>query len=135
MADFIDSNRLRLWALGGALALGLTQAGCAHPVVVEPSVVVSSRIGHAPIHAQIGWPAPVVVVPPPRVIYAPPAPVVLAPPVYRPAPGWAPGHGRAGWNGHRQHRGHDRDHGHDGDRDHGHDSRRDQREDRPGWRR
>ena len=109
MLAHIDRKRLRLVALGGALALGLTQVGCAHPVAVEPSVVFSSRIGHAPVQAQIGWPAPVLVVPPPRVIYTPPPRVVYAPPVYRPAPGWGPGHGRPWWNGHRQHRGHDRD--------------------------
>ena len=89
--------RRKLLALSG-LALGLTQVGCAHPVAVQPSVVISSRIGHAPVYAQIGLPAPVVVVPPPRVVYVPPPRVFHAPPVYLPAPAW--GHGHAHGHGH-----------------------------------
>ena len=78
----------------GSLALGLSQVGCAHPVVMEPSVVFSSQIGHAPVYAQVGVPGPV--------IYAPPR-VIYAPPVYRPVPGWAYGHDRH-W-GHDRHEG------------------------------
>ena len=98
---FKNSGR-KILALAG-LALGLTQVGCAHPVAVEPSVVISSRIGHAPVYAQIGIPAPVVVVPPPRVVYAPPPRVFHAPPVYLPAPAW--GHGLVYGHGHGQARG------------------------------
>ena len=79
----------------GSLMLGLAQVGCAHPVMVEPSVVVHSRLGHFPIQAQIGVPGQVLYAPPPRVIYLPPPPprVVYAPQIYRPAPGWQHSHG------------------------------------------
>lgn len=82
--------------LMGSLVLGLTQVGCAHPVSVEPSVVVHSRLGHLPIQAQIGAPGQVIYAPPPRVIYLPPPPprVVYAPQIYRPAPVWQHGHDR-----------------------------------------
>lgn len=109
MFKFIQGIRgpwgsVRLWGLGLVALAGL-QTGCAHPVAVEPSVVISSRIGHAPVYAQIGIPAPVVVMPPPRVIYAPPPRVIYAPPIYAPHPGRGHGHGRPEWRGHR--------HGHD----------------------
>lgn len=110
-------------ALFGSLALGLSQVGCAHPVVVEPSVVFSSQIGHAPVYAQVGVPGPVIYGPP-RVIYTPPAPpprVIYAPPVYRVAPGWGHGH----------HWGQDR---HEGGRGERWDDRRGHR-DHEGWRR
>lgn len=109
MTARIKFRWLRWGALGGALALGLAQVGCAHPVAVEPSVVISSRIGHAPVVAQIGMPAPVILLPPPRVLYAPPPRVLYAPPVYGygPAPGWGREHGRPGWRGHRPGHGHE----------------------------
>ena len=44
----------RALALLGLLGLGLAQVGCAHPVVVEPSVTVHSRIGHLPVYTQVG---------------------------------------------------------------------------------
>lgn len=94
---------LRPAACMGALTMALMQVACAHPVDVAPSVVISSRIGHAPVVTQIGFPAPVLVMPPaawqiphPRVLYAPP--------VYVPAPVWG--------YGHHQHRGHGYGHGH-----------------------
>jgi hypothetical protein len=66
------------------LGLGLMQVGCAHPVVVEPSVTVHSRIGHVPVYTQVGVPGPVYYAPP-RVIYAPPPPrVVYVPQVHVP---------------------------------------------------
>lgn len=81
-----------------SLVLGLIQVGCAHPVFVEPSVIVHSRIGQFPVHAQVGFPGPVIHAPPPRVIYAPPPRVIYAPPppprvvfvprVYAPVHGW-----------------------------------------------
>jgi hypothetical protein len=82
----------RSLALLGLLGLGLMQGGCAHPVVVEPSVSVHSRIGHFPVYAQVGVPGPVIYAPPrvvyapPRVIYAPPPPprVVYVPQVHVP---------------------------------------------------
>lgn len=109
----------------GSLALGLLQVGCAHPVVMEPSVSFSTQIGHAPVYAQVGVPGPVIYGPP-RVIYTPPPPprVVYAPPVYRPAPVWAYGRDR--------HWGHDRHEGGRGDR---RDDRRGGHGDRDEWRR
>ena len=83
------------------LALGLMQVGCAHPVAVEPSVVISSRIGPAPVYAQIGMPPPMVVMPPPRVVYAPP-PVFYGPPVYQASPAWGWGRGHRWGHGHRE---------------------------------
>jgi hypothetical protein len=99
----------RALALFSLLGLGFVQVGCAHPVVVEPSVVVSSRIGHFPVYAQVGVPAPVVVMPSPRVIYAPPPPprVIYAPQVYGPVYGVGRGHDR---RHDRLHWGHDRRH-------------------------
>ena len=115
----------RAIAMLGLLGLGLAQVGCAHPVMVEPSVSVHSRIGHIPVYTQIGVPDPVIYGPPPRVIYAPPPPprVVYVPRVVAPAHGWEHGHGgrfrghersqfrpggaesgRIGWN--RRHDGH-----------------------------
>lgn len=108
----------RAMALLGLLGLGVVQVGCAHPVVVEPSVTVHSRIGHYPVYAQVGVPGPVIYAPPPRVIYAPPPPprVVYVPRVYGPPHDWGHGHerrhrdhddgghGRGAWD----HRGHGR---------------------------
>lgn len=95
----------RAMALLGLLGLGFVQVGCAHPVVVEPSVVVSSRIGHFPVYAQVGVPGPVVVMPSPRVIYAPPPPprVIYAPQVYGPVYDWGRGHDRRHWGHERRH--------------------------------
>jgi hypothetical protein len=86
----------RTIALLGLLGLGLAQVGCAHPVVVEPSVSVHSRIGHFPVYSQVGVPGPVMYAPSPRVIYAPPPPprVVFVPRVAAPVHGW--GHGSDG---------------------------------------
>jgi hypothetical protein len=85
----------RSWALLGLLGLGLMQGGCAHPVVVEPSVTVHSRIGHVPVYTQVGVPGPVYYAPP-RVIYvpAPPPRVVFVPRVHPPAQIWDNGHNR-----------------------------------------
>lgn len=85
----------RALALLALLGLGLAQVGCAHPVWVEPSVSVHSRIGQFPVYTQIGMPGPVIYAPPPRVIYAPPPPprVVFVPRVVDPVYGWGHGHG------------------------------------------
>ncbi len=97
----------RAMALFGLLGLGLAQVGCAHPVVVEPSVSVHSRIGHFPVYAQVGLPGPVIYAPPPRVIYLPPPQVVVVPRAYEPVYGWGHGYGRH-FRGHeRQHDRHD----------------------------
>jgi hypothetical protein len=124
----MSSQFFKIWSrkflLLGGLALGLSQVGCAHPLVVQPSVAVSSRIGHFPVYAQVGIPGPVVMVPPPRVIYAPPPRVIYAPPVYyRAAPAWgygpsprsAWGHDRPGRKDHRDDRHHDRGYDHPGE--------------------
>eukprot|EP01030_Chromulinospumella_sphaerica_P004019 gene4019-3931_t len=50
-------RKLALW---GGLALGLAQVGCAHPVVMEPQVVVSSRMGYPPVYGRVHVPGPVV---------------------------------------------------------------------------
>ena len=102
------------WAvLPVTLAVGFVQAGCAHPVVMEPSVAISTQLGSAPVYAQIGFPTPMVLMPPPRVMYAPP-PVVYAPPVYQASPAWGWGRGHHPW-GAEYRGGH---HGHGG-REHG----------------
>ena len=130
------SSFSRSLALLGMLGLGWVQVGCAHPVVIEPSVSVHSRIGHVPVYAQVGVPGSVHYAPPPRVIYAPPPRVIYVPPPpprvvfvprahvpwgHPPVQIWGHGHDR----GHRrQERRHDRqeerDRGHDGrgQRDH-----------------
>lgn len=115
----------RALALLGLLGLGLAQVGCAHPVVVEPSVSVHSRIGHFPVYAQVGVPGPVIYAPPPRVIYAPPPPprVVYVPRVVTPGYGWGHGHERR-W-GHERSQRHHKDDGYGrgggwGHRDNGH---------------
>lgn len=109
----------RKMGLLGCLALGLTQVGCAHPVMVEPSVAISSHIGYPSVYAQVQVPGPMVVMPSPRAIYMPPPPPrvvyaqpMYAPQIYRSAPVWGYGgrHESRDWR-YRQ------GHGHGGDRD------------------
>lgn len=99
------SSFSRALALFGLLGLGVVQVGCAHPVVVEPSVVVHSRIGHFPVYAQVGVPGPVIYAPPP-----PPPRVVYVPRVVTPVHGWGHGH-------ERHFRGHERKHDRHDDRE------------------
>ncbi len=114
MPDSFQPSFSRAIALLGLLGLGVAQVGCAHPVWVEPSVAVHSRIGNFPVYTQIGIPGPVIYGPPPRVIYTPPPPprVVYVPPVYAPGVygpvnGWGHGHDRH-FKGHeRKHFRHD----------------------------
>lgn len=115
-------RQLGLWVV---LALGLTQVGCAHPVMMEPSVVISSRIGYPNVYAQVQVPGPMVVMPPPRAIYLPPPPprVIYAPQVY-PQPVYRSGWGYGGYPGGRDWR-HRSEHGHGRGDDH----------DRHDWRR
>ena len=84
----------------GVCALALTQAACAHPVVVEPSVVVQARLGgpvYGSIYAPLYGPPPVVVAPPPPVWLAPPPTVVM------PYGAWVPpGHRHRHWHGRHQ---------------------------------
>lgn len=121
MSMLLFKTRGRQALLLGAWVLGLSQVGCAQPVVMEPSVVFSSSMGHAPVYAQVGLPG-AVVYGPPQVVYAPaPWPrVVYAPPMVHHAPGW----GHHGWG----HAGHEGGWGErrDGHRGHGdrHDGRR-----------
>jgi hypothetical protein len=124
------SSFSRPLALLGLLGLALMQVGCAHPLVVEPSVSVHSRIGHAPVYGHVGVPSPVYYgpprviyapPPPPRVIYAPPPPprVIYVPRAHPPAQIWGPGHDRG-------HRGQERGQFREDERDRG--GRRGQRE-------
>jgi hypothetical protein len=100
----LKSSFSRALGLVGLLALGLVQGGCAHPVFVEPSVTVHSRIGHFPVHAQVGLPGQVIYAPPPRVIYAPSPPprVVYVPRAVASVDGWGHGHERR-WGQERRH--------------------------------
>jgi len=98
------------WWLGLA-ALALSQAGCAHPVVMEPSVVVQGRLG-GPVYGSVTYGPPPVVYSPAPVWLPPPPPVLMAPrvvvpsyPVY--APAYASGYARPAWRGgHHEPRGH-----------------------------
>jgi hypothetical protein len=94
----------------GLLTLTLAQTGCAHPVLMEPSVVVQARVGgpvygapHMQVYGQFYGgsyaPAPVVVSPA-SVWLPPPPPVVMVPRPYGP-----------GWRGERYGHGHERGHG------------------------
>ena len=114
------SSFSRAMALCGLLGLGFAQAGCAHSVAVEPSVVIHSRIGHFPVYAQVGVPGPVIYHHPPRVIYAPPPPprVVYVPQAHGPAYSWGHGHERRRWGHERRHA--QRDDGRQGRGDWGH---------------
>jgi hypothetical protein len=110
----------------GLLGVALMQAGCAHPVYVEPSVSVHSLIGHAQVYGHVGVPGPIYYAPP-RVVYAPPPPprVIYVPQVHGPqvhvprahppAQIWGGGHdrGRRG-QGYRQFREEEREHGRGG---------------------
>ena len=124
MRFLVKPSFSRAMALLGLLALGFAQVGCAHPVVVEPSVSVHSRMGHFPVYAQVGVPGPVIYAPPPRVVDAPPppprvvyvprvyaprvyAPGAYAPRVYAPVHGWGHGHERLQRGQERRHDRHD----------------------------
>lgn len=140
MSSQVFKRWSRRFVLLGGMALGLTQVGCAHPLVVEPSVTVSSRIGHFPVYGQVGLPAHTVLMPAPHSIYAPPPRVIYAPPpVYRSAPVW--GHvqpPRHAWGHDRREARHsDRSDRRDDRRDGGRDGGRGQagRGDRDGWNR
>jgi hypothetical protein len=143
------SSFSRPLALFGLLGLALMQGGCAHPVFVEPSVSVHSRIGHAPVYGHVGVPGPVYYgpprvihapPPPPRVIYVPPPPprVVVVPQVHvprvhvprshPPAQIWDHGHNRV-------HRGQERRQYREDERERGGDRDRDGRGQRDQWRR
>lgn len=103
MRSFLSLVRTRNAALLGVCALALTQAACAHPVVVEPSVVVQARLGgpvYGSIYAPLYGPPPVVVAPPP-VWVAPPPPVVM------PYGAWS----TPGYRHHHKWHGHGLDHG------------------------
>ena len=101
MRSFFKFGCSRPAALLGVCALALTQAACAHPVVVEPSVVVQARLG-GPVYGSIYAPlygAPPVMAPPP--VWVAPAPVIV------PYGAWVP-------PGHRYRHGHGRHQEHEG---------------------
>lgn len=103
MRSFFTLLCSRPTALLGVFGLALTQAACAHPVVVEPSVVVQARLGgpvYGAIYAPLYGTSPVMVAPPPPVWVAPPPPVVM------PYGAWVqPGYRHGHWHG----RGYDHD--------------------------
>lgn len=96
MHSVLSFFRSRSLALLGVCGLALTQAACAHPLVVEPSVVVQARLGgpvYGSVYAPLYGPPPVVVAPQP-VWVAPPPPVVM------PYGAWTPpGHRHHHWHG------------------------------------
>jgi hypothetical protein len=112
-------HRIRIWT--GAVVCALSQAACAHPVVVQPGVAIQVRPAmpvpapvygplhgpfngpfnghvHGHIHGAYGWP-PVVVAPP--VVWVPPQRLLVPEPVPRPwGHGHRHGHARAPQRGH-----------------------------------
>ena len=87
----------------GLLGAAFAQTGCAHPVMVQPSVMIQPGVGYPHAYGSAYPGASVMVVPrvAPQVVYSAP---VYAPPVYRPVYGY--GYvGRGGW-GHGGHEGH-----------------------------
>ncbi len=81
MPSVLSLFRSRAALLVGTCGLALMQTACAHPVVVEPSVVVHGRLG-GPVHGSLyagplyGPPAVVVA---PQPLWMPPPPVVMPP--------------------------------------------------------
>lgn len=101
-------------ALLGLLGAAFVQTGCAHPVMVEPSVVIQSRIAYPQVYgpqvvSSIGYYPQVVVRP--SVVYPPPvAPIYMPQPIRFQSYGY--GQPRLAWGGHER-GGH---HRHDGGR-------------------
>jgi hypothetical protein len=113
MKTLLSLLRTRAAGWLGLAALALSQAGCAHPVVMEPSVVVQGRIG-GPVYGSVVLgptvygPPPVVVGPPPLWL-PPPPPVVMAPRVLSPYPvypAYPPQAYARPWRGERHGHGH-----------------------------
>ena len=97
MRNVLSLIRSRAAALLGVCGLALLQTACAHPVMVEPAVVVQARVGgpvYGSVYAPLYGPPPVVVAPQPAWI-APP-PVVVSPQMWGPPPGHRHHHG---WHG------------------------------------
>ena len=106
-------TRAALWL--GLAAMALSQSGCAHPVMVQPSVVVQARVGgpaYATAHGTVVYGPPPVVMAPAPIWLPPPPPVVMAPPMVLPAPYPPHAHYRPLWRG--EHRGHGHGWGHRG---------------------
>ncbi len=103
MHTLLSLIRSRAGMLLGIGGLAMLQAACAHPVVVEPAVVVQARVGgpvHGSVYAGPVYAPPPVVVAPPAWWFAPP-PVVVSPRHWGP-----PGHRRHhGWHGHGREQG------------------------------
>ena len=79
MRSVLSLMRSRAATLMGVCGLALMQAACAHPVMVEPSVVVQARLGgpvYGSVYAPLYGPPPVVVAPPP--MWGPPPAVIVA---------------------------------------------------------
>lgn len=99
MRTVLSLIRSRAAALLGVCGLALMQAACAHPVMVEPSVVVQARLGgpvYGSVYAPLYGPPPVVVAPQPMWVAPPPA-VMLAPRIGPPM-GYYPRHHHR-WHG------------------------------------
>lgn len=114
MKTILSLLRTRAAVLLGLAGLALSQTGCAHPVVMEPSVVVRGRLG-GPVYGAVTYGPPPVVYSPAPVWLPPPPPVVMAPRVVVPAypayaPAYANAYARPGWRGayheRHEHRGH-----------------------------
>lgn len=86
MPNILSCLRSRAGGLWALMLLGLGQAGCAHPVGVEPSVGVHARVGgYGPVYGPVYGPAPVY-----GPVYAPPVVVRPAPVWVAPAPMYGP---------------------------------------------
>ena len=111
MKSILAFVRSRSALLAGVLGMALVQTACAHPVAVQPSVVVQARLG-GPVYGTV-MTAPVyggaygAVYGPPSVVMAP-QPVYVAPPVAVAPWGW----GTSGYRPHHHHwHGQGMDHG------------------------
>jgi hypothetical protein len=112
MLSVLSLLRSRLALCASVCGLALMQTACAHPMVVEPSVVVQGRIG-GPVYGSVYagpvyGPSPVLVAPQPLWVPAPTVvmpPRVVVPPVGYHGPrhphwrgqGFNHGWGRRGW--------------------------------------
>ena len=96
MRSLLKLLRSRTAVLLGVCGLALTQAACAHPVVVEPSVAIHARLGgpvYGSIYAPLYGSPPVVMAPQP--IWGAPPPAVVVP-----SRGWMPHGHHHKWHGH-----------------------------------
>lgn len=94
MPSFLTLCHSRLLSLLGACALAMTQAACAHPTALGPSVTLYAHGGgpvygavHVPLYPPIHAPVyPQVPMAPPVLLSPPPIRVVPVPPMWAPPP-------------------------------------------------